>query len=390
MKSSRQEPIHKVAIMLVVLFAVGAVWIGARAQAISKVGSSGSSSDSSATSPTATVKKVPPRPAPACCGYPFPRETDAEIAASDVHIVHYEDSHVMFLEVANPPMYHVHMHGHPYASVFTHDSTIGPKDPDAVPPSPEWVNGQLDPSSGYNNMAGSNAAAPAGMKWPSCNSSAPQAPHRGPYDTNLAPNHFYRIEILHQEGTDFQAHWKEWYPEMLEPEKPVKELNPAQGLGPNFSEQWPYNIAYDSIVVAPNNFKLLFEDGKMRFIEVTIRPGETTPMHGDPYPTVFVYNSISGDPSLVTETYLDPASPLNGQGGGHSGPPKLYNLTAPTCGTVAPQGPHKIHNGLTVPVHYYRVEYKRIDGDGLAANWRKWYPWMQYMQFIQGYDVRTN
>ena len=83
---------------------------------------------------------------------------------------------------------------------------------------------------------------------------------------------------------------------MLEPEKPVKELNPAQGLGPNFSEQWPYPIAYDSILAAPNNYKLLFEDGKMRFIEVTIRPGETTPMHGDPYPTVFVYNSISGDP----------------------------------------------------------------------------------------------
>ena len=369
------------AVLLVALFALGAVWIGVRAQAASKVASSGSSGDTSAS--TSTAKNIPPRPAPACCGYPFARSTDAEIADSDVHTVHYEDAHVMFLEVSNPPGLHVRMHGHPYSSIFVHDSTTGAKDPNAAPPPADGINKQLDPSSGYNNMAGSNAAAPAGMKWPTCNSSAPQAPHQGPYDSDLAPNHFYRIEVLHQEGADFQTHWKEWYPEIAEPEKTVKELNPAQGLGPNFSEQWPYPIAYDSITAAPNNYKLLFEDGKMRFIEVTIRPGETTPMHGDPYPTVFVYNSISGDMSKVTETYLDPNSPLNGQGGGHSGPPKLYNLTVPTCATVAPQGPHKIHNGLTVPVHYYRVEYKRIDGDGLAANWRKWYPWMQYMQFMR-------
>jgi len=365
------------AILFVALFAVGAVWMGVHAQAVSKVVSSDSSGGSSAE------KNIPPRPAPACCGYPFPRSTDAEIADPDVHIVHYEDSHVMFLEVANPPGLHVRMHGHPYTSIFTHDSTTGPKDPNAAPPPAAGVNALLDPSSGYNNMAGSNAAAPAGMKWPTCNSSAPQAPHQGPYDSDLAPNHFYRIEVLHQEGADFQTHWKEWYPEMAEPEKPVKELNPAQGMGPNFSEQWPYPIAYDSITAAPNNYKLLFEDGKMRFIEVTIRPGETTPMHGNPYPTVYVYSSISGDPSKVTETYLDPNSPLNGQGGGHSGPPKLYNLTVPMCGTTAAQGPHRIHNGLSVPVHYYRVEYKRIDGDGLAANWRKWYPWMQYMQFMR-------
>jgi hypothetical protein len=50
---------------------------------------------------------------------------------------------------------------------------------------------------------------------------------------------------------------------------------------------------------------------------------------------------------------------------------------------VAPQGPHKIHNSLKVPVHYYRVEYKRIDGDDLVANWRRWYPWMQYMHFVR-------
>src|SRR5215471_4971178 len=109
MKSSRQELMHA-AMVITVFFAVGAAQVGLCAQANSNIEASRSSSDASTASPTATVKNVPPRLAPACCGYPFPRETDAEIAAPDVHIVHYEDSHVMFLEVANPPMYHVHMH----------------------------------------------------------------------------------------------------------------------------------------------------------------------------------------------------------------------------------------------------------------------------------------
>ena len=106
-------------------------------------------------------------------------------------------------------------------------------------------------------------------------------------------------------------------------------------------------------------------------------------MHGNPYTSVLAFNGNSGDPSLVTETRLDPNSPLNGQGAGHGGPPKVYNLKSPTCATMAPEAPQKIHNGGTVPLHYYRIEYKRIDGGGLLANWEKWYPWMKYMQFMR-------
>ena len=106
-------------------------------------------------------------------------------------------------------------------------------------------------------------------------------------------------------------------------------------------------------------------------------------MHGNPYTSVLAYNGNLGDPSLVTDTKLDPNSPLNGQGGGHAGPPRLHDLKSPTCGTMAPEAPHKIHNGGTAPLHYYRIEYKRIDGDALAANWKTWYPWMKYLYFMR-------
>jgi len=120
----------------------------------------------------------------------------------------------------------------------------------------------------------------------------------------------------------------------------------------------------------------------MRLLEVTVRPGETTPMHGSPYPAVLAFNAIY-NPADITEKTLDPSSPLNGQGAGHGGPPKVYNLKVPTCVTTAPRAPYTIHNAGAAPLHYHQIEFERIDGDALTENWRKWYPWMQYMQFVR-------
>src|SRR5258708_39559242 len=106
----------------------------------------------------------------------------------------------------------------------------------------------------------------------------------------------------------------------------------------------------------------------MRVLEVTIRPGETTPMHGHPYPAALAYNSVP-DLKLITETRQDPKSPLDGQTGGLGPPPKTQNLKVPVCQTMNLQSPHKIHNGTTALLHYYRIEYKRIDGDGLLTKW---------------------
>jgi hypothetical protein len=364
------------AILFGACVALGAAWVGVRAQSVAKEPVNGTAT---ATTSDATGWKLPPRPAPECCGYPFPRETDAEIADGAAHIVHYEDSHIMLMEVANPPMFNIHMHGHPYASVFAHDSDTGAKNPDALRPTGPT---QLDRTTPYNDMGSTNAPGPNGAAWPTCTPAAPQAPHR-PYNANMAPNHFYRLEFLRLDGTDLAAHWKEWYPEMTAAEKPVKDLVPGPGQGPKFSAEWPYPIAYDSIQAAPNNYKLLYENDKVRLLEVTVRPGETTPMHGTPYSYVMAFNSTSLLSPDVTDKFMDPKSPLNGAGAGQAGAPKTQHLTEPTCTTMAPRAPHAIHNGGAAPLHYYQLEYKRIDGDGLTAHWKEWYPWMQYMQALR-------
>ena len=33
-----------------------------------------------------------------------------------------------------------------------------------------------------------------------------------------------------------------------------------------------------------------------------------------------------------------------------------------------------------MPLHYYRIEFKRVDGEGFASHWQEWYPWMKYMK----------
>ena len=62
----------------------------------------------------------------------------------------------------------------------------------------------------------------------------------------------------------------------------------------NFPTQWPYPIALRLVKAAPNNNKLLYEDDHVRLIEVSIRPGETENMEGNPYPSVIANDTISG------------------------------------------------------------------------------------------------
>lgn len=381
-----KRPIRKVAVLLMVLLAAAGAGVWAQA-------------------PTPTQESAAPRNPPAWGGYPYPRAYDAEIADGDVHRVLYADDRIMFLEVTNPPGLDVHMHGHPYASVFVRDSGGGGGGAAAGGAGGAGANANsaantannataagaaagglndavLDPKSEFNGQGWGNGPPAKGTRFPTCTTSPPQAPHK-PINRGMAPLHFYRVEFLRLDGDDIQTHWKDWYPEMTQPAKPVKDLARGRALGPNFSEQWPYPIAYDSINAAPNNYKLLFEDGHLRVLEVTIRPGETTPMHGHPYPSVLAFNAISGDPSLITDKKLDPASPLNGEGAGTAPPPSVFNMKVPICVDMAPQAPHAIHNGGAVPLHYYRVEFKRVDGTDFATHWRQWYPWMQYMKYMR-------
>ena len=313
-------------------------------------------------------------------GYPYARSYDAEVADPDVHRVLFEDEHVMFLEVANPPGLDVRMHGHPYPSVFARDTGglatgAGP----AMAAGAALDDTHLEPDGPFAGKGWGQGGPPAGLEFPRCTTAPPEGPHK-PINRGTVPVHFYRIEFRRLDAEGLRSRWKEWYPWMLKPARPAHDLTRGSASGETFSEQWPYSRLYDSVLAAPDNYRLLYEDGHVRLVEVSVRPGETTPMHGHPYPSVLAFDSAEADAREITDTKLDPVSPLNGQGAGHGPAPSVFHMTAPTCATVGPQAPHSIRNKGDVPLHYYRIEFKRVDGEALGAHWREWYPWMKYMR----------
>jgi hypothetical protein len=289
-------------------------------------------------------------------GYPYPAAYDAEIADPDVHRVLFENENIMFLEVANPPGLDVRMHGHPYPSVFARDTGAG-DGPAGIP----LQESHIDPTSPFAGKGWSQGPPPTGLQFPRCTTAPPEAPHK-PINPGKVPVHFYRIEFRRLDGEDYRTHWKDWYPWMLQTGK----LSPKQ--------QSASSSANDSLLAAPNNYRLLYEDGHVRLLEVTIRPGETTPVHVNPYASVLAFNTAAVDQREIIDTALIVYKP--GQGPA----PSVFNMSAPTCTTVAPAAPHTIRNNSALPLHYYRIEFKRIDGDDFATHWQEWYPWMKYMQ----------
>jgi hypothetical protein len=149
--------------------------------------------------------------------------------------------------------------------------------------------------------------------------------------------------------------------------------------GPPFSKEWPYPIAMDSVAAAPNNHKALYADARVRVVEVTERPESQENLHGHPYRSVFINNTI---PSLQPAPAANPnvKTPLGKPGPYHKGESGDYQWDAnaapwlngqtgqPPAGMVSlycrasmPQTLHAHINGSEVPAHFYRVEFLRAD-----------------------------
>jgi len=132
----------------------------------------------------------------------------------------------------------------------------------------------------------------------------------------------------------------------------------------------------DSVNAAPKNHKLLFENDHVRLLEVTVQPGETENMHGHKYPSVFMMDAPQ--PRIVNRNLddNDALQPDAGRPGSKPPPPPRNDGEAvayPTCRAMTTfQSPHQVTNVDTFPQHFYRMEFKKIDGD--AVREMKSYP----------------
>ena len=52
---------------------------------------------------------------------------------------------------------------------------------------------------------------------------------------------------------------------------------------------------FDAVAAAPDHHKVIFENEKLRVLEVTLLPQDEEPLHHHRWPSIFVLDSIHGD-----------------------------------------------------------------------------------------------
>jgi hypothetical protein len=186
------------------------------------------------------------------------------------------------------------------------------------------------------------------------------------------PQHFFRLDYKRIDGKDYGANWQTWYPGVFGPAaKVVSDPGKKLQSGKPFSKDWPYDIGYSAVVSAPANHTMLYEDDHIQLLEVAIREGEKENMHGHPYPSVY---ADDGGFAPVGATYK------NATLGPGAGPP-WGKMTAdpsalkfPICFSAVPEAPHEVSVVKGPPQHFYRIHFKRVEGEGIQSKWRTWYP----------------
>ena len=142
--------------------------------------------------------------------------------------------------------------------------------------------------------------------------------------------------------------------------------NAASRQGQSNLWRWPESM--DSINAAPKNHKVLFENDHVRLLEVVVQPGEIENMHGHKYPSVFMMDAPQ--PKTVNKNLEEGGNDSNRlrQGRGPQPPPPQAGGEYPTARAMTtPQPPHQITNIDAFPQHFYRMEFKKIDGDAIKG-----------------------
>jgi quercetin dioxygenase-like cupin family protein len=122
--------------------------------------------------------------------------------------------------------------------------------------------------------------------------------------------------------------------------------SPVSKDDPNDPANWPESL--DAVAAAPNNHKVVFENDRVRVLEVTVRPGEKEPLHAHRWASVLHVTAednirdYDADGKVVYDTETD------------RNPTK-----APYTVWMEPQPPHSVENLSKEPLRLVRVELKK-------------------------------
>jgi len=126
----------------------------------------------------------------------------------------------------------------------------------------------------------------------------------------------------------------------------------AQSAAPKL--KWTWGDKLEAVNAAPSIHKVLFEDGHIRLLEVTIHAGEKEPLHGHQYPSVF---AIDAPQPAMDNEQLDHSM--------HHTDRTLVDSDCPVCRAMGVQAPHSVHITDSFQQHFYRLEFKTIDGSDI-------------------------
>ena len=124
--------------------------------------------------------------------------------------------------------------------------------------------------------------------------------------------------------------------------------------------KWQWSDSLDAVKAAPNSHKVLFENDKVRILEVTLDPYAFEPMHTHHFPSVMfgssqdtsqfdvVYFPYGYD--SVKHVYFAKDS-IKKHSGGQTNEPNVGNY-------MKPEGPHRVKNLSNTRIDVFRVEFK--------------------------------
>lgn len=310
-----------VAVAALVLAGAGA-WVGARAQTAGQAPAA-----LSANGAAAPVKQLAPGTTKEQSGcWPWPDSMDAVRADPENHIVLYEDDNVRMVDVHTPPMQTNSKHDHQWLSVFLQDE-----------PQPGGRDHGTDGTAG-------NAGGVIGpdAPFPLLNVAGTQAPHA--YENmDTFTKHFYRVEL---KKIPFECPAPNG--SMISYAKERMSTLPEVKV-----DSWPWPDAMDQIITSPKTDNERFETFDLRLVEVTVPPGGKEEMGEQIYPSVLIF--YQPQPKGMVTWYDGKTTPVERKFDGAKFPQALREGKQP---------PHSFQNTDTIPAHYYRVEFKKINYKG--------------------------
>lgn len=114
-----------------------------------------------------------------------------------------------------------------------------------------------------------------------------------------------------------------------------------------------WDPAFDAVVAAPKHHKVIFENERLRVLEVTLEPNDEEPIHHHRWPSVFVFDQMQGPvhDCAPDGTKLPPNRDVM---------QAIQNWNGQGCLVVnmAPQPLGRVFNASGKTIHGIRVEMK--------------------------------